>query len=216
MAKQNPPPLSANITGVLGSSQTGKGQYCKARLKKPHRGLTLVWSVLEATDRYAPFLGAHLVNGSIPELVRLVSSKPRPRAIVYAPALDDFKKQFDWFCRIVAAPECRGARVLVEELSRVTRASWAPQSWKNLSTAGAHQGLELIATAQRPTHIDKDFIGNCTEIRCYRLFFEEDARSLGRALQVPYTEIQNLQKLHFFHRVIEDRRTVPGVQAVMR
>ena len=65
------------------------------------------------------------------------------------------------FCRVVA--ECKRARVLVEELMHVTSPSWAPPAWSALSTAGAHDHLELIGTAQRPTMIDKNFVGNCTD-----------------------------------------------------
>src|SRR5437879_1212416 len=49
----------ANITAVVGASQTGKGMYCKERLTVPHDGVTVVWSWLEATDRYHKFLEGH-------------------------------------------------------------------------------------------------------------------------------------------------------------
>ena len=229
MARRQPAQADANITAVLGASQTGKGVYCRARLREPHRGVTLVWSMMEhprGRDRYTELLGAARVEGSIPALVAAVRSGAR--SIVYVPALDlparpgriatdDERRayivdQFVLWCRVVA--QCREVRALVEELSRVTRASWAPDEWSNLSTAGAHAGLELIATAQRPTMIDKNFIGNCTQVRCYRLFYETDARSLAGSLQVPHREIINLPKLHYFHRTINECRTDRGVQPV--
>jgi len=207
---------------VLGASQTGKGMYCKQRLSIPHDGITLVWSWLEATDRYHQFLEAHgnpLSVMTIPRLCELVAAQWR--CLVYVPdkmprgKLSDREHvaaQFAFFCRVVA--ECKHARVLVEELKHVTTPSWAPPAWSALSTAGAHDHLELIATAQRPTMIDKDFIGNCTEVRSYRLNYEEDARSTGRFLRVPYTDLMDLPDLHYLHRVVRDRATAPGVQQI--
>jgi hypothetical protein len=193
--------------------------YCKARLRVPHDGLTLVWSWLEKTDQYAPFLGA-LSARTIPALCEAVAAGAR--SIVYVPdksprrTLSDREHvaaQFAFFCRVVA--ECRRARVLVEELMHVTSPSWSPPRWGDLSTAGAHDHLELIATAQRPTMIDKAFIANCTAIRCYRLVYEEDARTLGRLLRVPYTDLMDLPRFCYRHRVIEDRETVSGVQEIV-
>jgi hypothetical protein len=189
--------------------------YCKARLLVAHAGLTLVWSPLEKTDRYAVLLHAPTCS-DIPRLVDLIQGGAR--AVVYAPPLapaELIAKHFDFFCRVVAAEELRGVRVLIEELSRVTSASWAPPAWRNLSTAGAHAHLELIATAQQPSMIDKAFIGNATQIRCYRLVWEMDARRMAQVLRLPYAELMDLSRFHFRHRVVEDRVTVPGVQAII-
>ncbi len=184
--------------------------YCKARLLVPCSALTLVWSPLERTDRYAELLGARPLS-SIPAMVDLI--KAGEKNVVYVPGPDRFAEQFDFFCRI--AWECERARVLIEELSRVTYPSWAPPAWRNLSTAGAHQHLELIATAQAPSLIDKVFLNNCSEVRCYRLNSEDDARRMSKLLQVPYAELMDLPRFHYRHRVFEARRTVPGVQAIV-
>jgi hypothetical protein len=107
------------------------------------------------------------------------------KAIVYVPSGDDkaVKRQFDFFCRIVW--ELVGATVLVEELSRVTMPSWSPPAWRNLSTAGRHQGLTIIGVSQRPAQIDKDFLGNCTEVRCYRVNYDNDAKVMADTLGLP-------------------------------
>lgn len=126
----------------------------------------------------------------------------------------EVKTQFDRFCRIVW--ELNGATVLVEELSRVTMASWSPPAWKNLSTAGRHQGLTIIGTSQRPATIDKDFLGNCTEIRCYRVNYDNDAKVMadslglqteyepgagGKSVAVkPLQQIRTLPNFHFIHK----------------
>ena len=203
----------ADIIAVIGASGTGKSSYIKGELLKRYLRL-LVWSPLEKTDDYAGFCKGVVVTGKISELVAQVKSGAK--AIVYVPNGSDaeIKTQFDRFCRIVW--ELNGATVLVEELSRVTMASWSPPAWKNLSTAGRHQGLTIIGTSQRPATIDKDFLGNCTEIRCYRVNYDNDAKvmadSLGLQTQYepgvggksvavkPLQQIRTLPNFHFIHK----------------
>ena len=203
----------AQIIAVIGASGTGKSSYIKGELLKRYKRL-LIWSPLEKTDNYAAFCGGTVVTGKISELVAHI--KAGTKSIVYVPTGKDadVKKQFDLFCRCVW--EIEGAHVLVEELSRVTMASWAPPAWKNLSTAGRHQGLTIIGTSQRPANIDKDFLGNCTEIRCYRVNYDADAKVMadslglqaeyvegptGKTVQVkPMTLLRKLPNFHYFHK----------------
>ncbi len=203
----------ADIIAVIGASGTGKSSYIKGELLRKYRRL-LVWSPLEKTDNYAGFCGGVVVNGKISELVAQV--KAGAKEIVYVPAGSDaeIKTQFDRFCRIVW--ELEGATVLVEELSRVTMASWSPPAWKNLSTAGRHQGLTIIGTSQRPATIDKDFLGNCTEVRCYRVNYDNDAKVMADSLNLqtewepgaggkavaskPLNQIRSLPNFHYFHK----------------
>jgi len=203
----------ADIIAVIGASGTGKSSYIKGELLKRYKRL-LIWSPLEKTDRYADFCGGVVVEGRISELVAQV--KAGTREIVFVPKGSDveIKTQFDRFCRVVW--ELEGATVLVEELSRVTMASWSPPAWKNLSTAGRHQGLTIIGTSQRPATIDKDFLGNCTEVRCYRVNYDNDAKVMadtlslekrwetgpgGRAVSVhPMKALRSLPNFHYFHK----------------
>ena len=202
----------ASIIAVIGASGTGKSSYIKGELLKKYSRL-LVWSPLEQTDNYASFCGGVVVS-KITDLIAQI--KAGTKAIVYFPKGSDkeVKVQFDRFCRCVW--EVEGAHVLVEELSRVTMASWAPPPWKNLSTAGRHRGLTLIGTSQRPANIDKDFLGNCTEIRCYRVNYDTDAKVMADALGLqtdygngkkgaavairPQVRLRKLPNFHFFHK----------------
>lgn len=202
----------ASIIAVIGASGTGKSSYIKGELLKKFRRL-LVWSPLEKTDQYGPHFGGVVVVGKISELVAQI--KAGAKCIVFVPTGSDanVKKQFDLFCRVVW--EIEGAHVLVEELSRVTMASWSPPAWKNLSTAGRHQGLTIIGTSQRPATIDKDFLGNCTEIRCYRVNYDNDAKVMADALGIqadyvtkngrtvaekPQAQLRALPNFHYFHK----------------
>jgi hypothetical protein len=202
----------ADIHGVMGASGTGKSSYIKRELLKKYKRL-IVWSPLEKTDQYAQFCGG-TVTSKITELVALVKAKTK--AIVYVPSGSgtDVKKQFDLFCRVVW--ELENTTVLVEELSHVTMPSWAPPAWKKLSTGGRHQGLTIIGVSQRPANIDKDFLGNCTEIRCYRMNYENDAVVMAKSLRLeaafeageggqavkvkPEARVMDLPDFHYFHK----------------
>lgn len=133
--------------------------------------------------------------------------------LVYVPAPDKIADQFDYFCRVVA--ELHSARVIVDELSRVTSPSWAPYHWKNLSTAGAHAHLELIGTAQQQSMIDKAFLSNCSEVRCFTQQWEADAKRMATLLQVPVIDLMFLPKFHYRHWTREPRSTVLGVQEII-
>lgn len=211
----------ADIHAVIGASGTGKSSYIKKKLLKRFQRL-FIWSPLEKTDKYAEFCNG-TVTSKITEFIALV--KKGTKAIVYVPTGTDaaVKKQFDLFCRVVW--EIENCHCLVEELSRVTMASWAPPAWKNLSTAGRHQGITLIGVSQRPANIDKDFLGNCTEVRCYRVNYEEDAIVMSKSLRLqpvfepdengrpvkvkPMERILDLPDFSFFHKN-PDRTVVRG------
>lgn len=205
---------NANIIAVIGASGTGKSSYIKGELLKKYKRL-LIWSPLEKTDNYAAFCSGVVVT-KITDFVAQI--KAGTKAIVFVPSGNDaaVKKQFDFFCRVVW--EINGAHVLVEELSRVTMASWAPPAWKNLSTAGRHQGLTIIGTSQRPANIDKDFLGNCTEIRCYRVNYDSDAKVMADSLGLPVEyktenkktvaikpmqQLRSMPNFHYFHKNID-------------
>jgi hypothetical protein len=198
----------ADIIAIIGASGTGKSSYIKGELlPRALRAsqLILIWSPLERTDNYAGFVKGEAVS-KITDLIAAL--KAGKRAIVYAPQGTDaeVKTQFDRFCRIVW--ELENAFVLVEELSRVTMASWAPPAWKNLSTAGRHRGHTLAGTSQRPANIDKDFLGNCTEIRCYRVNYDADAKVMADSLALKsnaagnsgVTLLRSLPNFHYFHK----------------
>lgn len=201
----------ARIIGVIGASGTGKGAWIKTELLPNRKGPAVVWSVLEETDGYAKLLGVKETR----EIGAVIEGWRAGRDVVYVPPLNAklIVDRFDLFCRAVW--HMPGANVLVEELSRVTSPSWAPGSWQNLSTAGRHRGITLMGTAQRPAQIDKDFLANCTEVRCYRLNYDPDAKSVAAVLRVDWPQLLDLDDGHYLHRDIRARSTVSGVLACM-
>jgi hypothetical protein len=201
---------NAHIVAVVGASGNGKGLYVKQRLRKlPRTQAILVWSPLETTDDYAAVIGGQLVT-SIAELVAAIKAKKK--RLVYVPNNTDLKAQFDRFCRV--SWELTGWVVVVEELSRVTKPAWAPPAWKNLSTAGRHRGLTIIGTCQRPAQVDKDFFGNCSEIRCYAVGYVDDARVMANTMFLDHREILKLPQFHYIHRDVRAKTNAPGVVTV--
>jgi hypothetical protein len=202
---------TADCIGAIGASGTGKSLYALERLRDRGARPALIWSPLELTDNYAKKTGGDLVR-TIPGLVAGI--KQRRPVLVFVPSGNAKKiaAQFDLFCRAVwHTPKCVA---LIEELSRVTTPGWAPQAWQNLSTAGRHQGLTVIATAQRPAQIDKDFLGNCTEIRAFRVNYENDARAIASVMRDKPETFLELPDLHYIHRRIRERANVAGVQPI--
>lgn len=200
---------TADCIGAIGASGTGKSLYALERLNERGARPALIWSPLELTDNYARKTGGAIVR-TIPGLVKGI--KERRPVLVFVPSgnAKSIAAQFDLFCRAVwHTPKCVA---LIEELSRVTSPGWAPQAWQNLSTAGRHQGLTVIATAQRPAQIDKDFLGNCTEIRAFRVNYENDARAIAAVMRERAELFTELPDLHYIHRRLRDRVNVRGVQ----
>ncbi|MEN2471063.1 hypothetical protein [Burkholderia sp. GS2Y] len=188
---------SADIIGVVGATSMGKGLYIKADLRRvPRSRGIVVWSPLEETDNYAEVIGGRAYT-SIAEAVTAI--KRGEKRIVFVPKEGDkaMKEQFDRFCRMVWHLE--GWIAVIEELSGVTQASWAPPAWKKLSTAGRHRGLKIYGTSQRPALVDKSFFGNCTEIRCYRLGYEDDAKTMKSVMFIDHRELLKLQQFQFIH-----------------
>lgn len=198
----------ARIIPVVGASGTGKGRYIKTELLPLFfDSQKIVWSPLERSDNYAQIIGVRAVHS----LADVIEAYKAGRSAVYIPPSDPKRvaDAFSLFCR--AAWHMRGAVVLVEELSRVTTPSYAPPAWRDLSTAGRHQGITLIGTCQRPAQVDKDFFGNATEIRCFRVNYENDAKVMANVLREQPGEMMELPDFHFIHRNLSARTNTRGI-----
>lgn len=207
-AKRSGAHNKARIIPVVGASGTGKGRYIKTELLPQFSGQqVIVWSPLEKSDNYAAILGVP-AGKTLPGMIEAWKAG---KSAVYVPPSDPkvIAVAFSLFCRAVW--NMPGAVVLVEELSRVTTPSYAPPSWRDLSTAGRHQGITLIGTCQRPAQVDKDFFGNATEIRCFRVNYENDARVMANVLREKPEEMMQLPDFHFIHRNLSARTNERGI-----
>lgn len=208
---------AASIYGIVGKSGSGKGQCVKRELIAKWKGAVLVWSPLEDSDNYTEVIKGVLCT-TIAEVVSAIQ-RGHKRVVLKPTAnpnaknkLQRYAAQFDRFCRI--AWELVGWMIVVEELSRVTTPSWAPGSWQDLSTAGRHRGLTLIGTAQRPAQVDKDFFGNCSTIRCYKVGFLNDAKVMADTLFCTPEEILGLEQFHYIERDVDGNKNRTGVAKI--
>ena len=183
MAVTNRPRIEAYI----GGTGSGKGVSISRRLEelKPQR--LLIWDPRDEYGKWAP------QYDSLPALVgafkHAKAGKVRAR---YVPGgsvkLDE---AFGFVCNLAFAA---GEMVfLAEELSDVTKPSWAPPAWKRINTQGRHVGLHVLGAAQRPALIDKNFLGACTYIRCFALRYAADRKTMAESLDVPRERIDSLQ-----------------------
>jgi hypothetical protein len=182
---------AADIQAVLGASGTGKSHYVKATIRKDRR--LLVWDI---EDEY-PDLPA-LALSALP--AAFAGRKARRAKFICAADAATRAREFDLFCRIAFA--AGNLRLVVEELRFVTTASRAPDGWAAITLRGRKRGIRTIGTSQRPAQIDKDFLGNCTLIRCGALEYPEDRKAVAPILRASLEEIAALSG----YKALEYRR----------
>lgn len=182
MAVTNRPKIEAYI-GVSGS---GKGVSINRRLDEVNPSRLLIWDPRNEYPKHAQ------KYGNLVDLVAHVkAAKGGPFAVRYVPSeWVDMEKAFATMCAL--AFSAGNLVFLAEELSDVTKPSYAPPAWKKVITQGRHQGLHVIGAAQRPALVDKNFFGNCTYIRCFSLRYAEDRRSMAASMDIAQKRIDAL------------------------
>lgn len=106
--------------------------------------------------------------------------------------------RFDAFCSI--AFDLGDLLMVVEELQRVTKPSWAPAAWSDCTLRGGHEGLSIIGVSQRPASVDKNFFSNCSTVSTCRLNFADDIACLANVLGVARERIAGLAPYHYIAR----------------
>lgn len=180
MDNSNRPDLRAYI----GATGSGKGVSIREHLKESKPTRFVAWDPLQE------YSGFGRVVRTIPEVCQALKAKRFAVSFDPGPDPDTYAAKFDLLCRAVfAAGNCT---FMVEELNGVTRASWAPPSWRRITKQGRHQGLRVIAATQRPADCDKDFFSGLTYCRVFTLRFKADKAVMADLFDVPYAEIAGL------------------------
>ena len=197
---------AAAIVAVIGASGSGKSLYLKQTLRASRPPRLMVW------DPQGEYEG-HGDTVDRLETVRqaLVAAGDRGRfALVFAPAFEPkaIPGQFGAFCQLAYA--AGHVALVCEELADVTQPSWAPAGWSLATRKGRHRGLTIYGASQRPASIDKDFFGNATLIRCGRLNFEADLRTMANVLGVTQDQIRDLRPLQWVERDMQTGQTTTG------
>lgn len=183
MSVFNRPKIECYI-GITGS---GKGVSVNARLAELKPPRLLIWDPRNEYGKWAP------KYDSLPGLAgAFVHAKKGPvRARYVHGSQVPLEDAFAFVCRL--AFQAGDLLFAAEELSDVTRASWAPPDWKRIITQGRHQGLHVFGMAQRPALIDKNILGNATYVRCFMLGYANDRRVMGEELDVDRVAMKNLR-----------------------
>jgi hypothetical protein len=186
----------ADQTAIIGRSGSGKSHHVKSLLETERPRRLLIWSPLEVTDDYGRY--GQIVRFDIARLVALLAKHRTDNfAVVFVPDRTDDKrllKQFDIFCGLaLALGKCAPIRLIVEELSLVTKAGWSPARWRMISTEGRHHGIASIGLSQRPALIDKTFLSGATVIRCGALQSRGDIVAMSDILDISVDALRALR-----------------------
>lgn len=193
---------AAEIVAVIGASGSGKSSWLKTDFLKPakRRRRLLVW------DFKREYLQSGTVTAafdSMTPMVQAIQEAPKGFSLAFLPDFEPKRRarQFDRFCRLAYA--LGDMCMVVEELSFVTTASYAPASWSMVTCTGRHEGLTVVGTSQRPAQVDKNFFGNCTLVHSHRVQDMNDVRVMSSVLDVPQTELRALPKFRYIEREME-------------
>jgi hypothetical protein len=175
------------IEAYIGASGSGKGVSINRRLAELAPKRLVIWDPRNEYAKHAP------ATGSVVELVTLLAKAGNGRAIKVRFVPDGRMPLAEAFAVICKAVFAAGNLVFVaEELSNVTKPSWAPPAWQMISSQGRHQGLHVLGAAQRPTMIDKDFLGNCTRVRVFMLGYDSDMVAMAKEVRAPLQDLKDL------------------------
>lgn len=197
----------ANITAYIGASGSGKSAAMKQRIAVEKPARLMVW---DAQGEYAHLLKVKPLRLMGQVHAALMRAGRGPVVICFDPSPDAkiMADQFDAFCTLAYA--AGPLWLLCEELSDVTQAGWAPAGWSMVSRKGRHKGLTVLGATQRPAAVDKHFFGNASRVRCGRLNYEADVRTMANVLRVSPDEIGNLQPLEWIERDMSTGQTERG------
>lgn len=191
--------LAAQFGGFFGKTGSGKSHSMWEKhleWQAADQLQTLVWSPKEIHDKYAKKLRCKAYS----DMHQLVRAARQGRDVVFVPSLNREVDEplFNLFNRLAWAltPCC----LMVDELHTITRATGGVPAWHYNTTMGRGQGLRILASSQRPAHVDKDFYGAISYAWCGAQNFEDDAKSAARLVLHTHQEILALTEHDAFTR----------------
>lgn len=222
---------SPKIEVFVGATGSGKGVGINRRLSEIKPKRLLIYDPRDEYDQHAP--AAHRLSEVLDAFKR---AKGGPVRVRFVPGDDvDLEEAYGFLCRLAFQDqklrEDRGLPpeplvFLGEELSDVTKPSYAPPAWRKLITQGRHVGAHLIACTQRPALIDKTVLSAATVVRCYQLGYDDDVKVMAKELRVSPEFIHALQTdedetvnpkrttIRYIERLRRERQTIAGLIVV--
>lgn len=168
--------LEAEFGGFFGKQGSGKSHAMWLKhleWQKKRRLQVLCWSPKEAHDNYA----VRLKCKAYTDMAELVRAARHGRNVVYIPSCDRDRDwpEFDLFNRLAHA--LAPCELLVDELSFVTSAQGGTKAWSLTCRIKRADGVRVLASTQRPAHVDKEFYGGLTYAHVGALNYPEDAKT---------------------------------------
>ncbi len=190
---------------AFGARGTGKTAWCKQALAQCGAKRVMVWDYKADSD--LADLGRAYARW--PEFVAACRAREFVARYIVSQEHDQHQ-QFAAFCALAWR---EGNLVMfVDELAEVTKANKAPPEWRKCVNVGRNydggrKALSIIGASQRPSEVDKSFIGNADVVHCGRLGYVSDAKLFAGMWGIDYAELANLPDLDW----IEKRADSPGV-----
>jgi hypothetical protein len=193
---------------AFGARGTGKTAWCKQQIERLIRSghnRVMVWDAKKDAD-------LKTVGEGFDSWPAFVAACKRPAFVARyrVSPLHSPHEQFDAFCKLAWR---EGNVVLfVDELAEVTKANKAPGAWRTVVNVGrsyddGKKSISIIAASQRPTEVDKSFLGNADLVHTGRLGFADDCKTLAGMWGIKPAEIANLPDLAW----LEKRASAPEV-----
>lgn len=196
----------ARIVGVIGASGQGKGVWLKSQITAEAPARLIVWDFMDEYGEVIKSLGGTAKAAGSLEAVRkaMITAGSGPLLVRYVPrgaGQKALQSEFEALCELVYAfGDCT---FVAEELANVTTPSWAPASWRKMTTSGRHRLVRIYGVTQSPALVDKSFLGNCTLIHCCALREHAHRVAVAKAMDIPDAEIATLVKFEYIEKDYE-------------
>lgn len=194
---------------VVGSRGAGKTEWTMQQTHKATR--LLVWDAVQQWSKRGLVQPVYSIEQLKDAIVADLRRPGRFRIGYAGPIAIQLPKAhtmqtiplFPAFCRLAwtwlrARP---GGVLVVEELADVTNPGKAPLHWGEIIRKSRHADHSRIyGLTQRPAESDKTLAGNCDVVHVGRLSLPTDRAMLAKYLDVPVSEVSNLQSLQWIER----------------
>lgn len=198
----------AQIIAAVGVTGAGKTTFVMKDVKRLKPSRLMVW---DAKGEFARE-GYAVAVSSISEAARVIKAAGAKGkfTIAYKPKGSDQQKREDFgrFCEL--AFYAKNVLIVAEELAEVTQAGWAPHGWRLCTTQGRSEGLTIYGLTQSPAWVDKQFFGNCTRIRCGRVFMPSHVKTMAEVLGVQKDDIMRQADGDYIELDVRTRAIVRG------
>lgn len=184
---------NAYIMAVMGKSGSGKSSLCRHLVKQFDRQ----WLIIDRLHEWdTKAKNVDTLAGAVSAL------KAGYKKIAFHPPIDDREKgiaYFDKLCEL--AYKVGNIGLFVDELRHYTSPNRASQWWSNCSGEGRHRGLVVLGASQRPSQIDKDFLGNTTELHTFGFSYPADAKNVAECFHdVTYKDLLQLPPFQYYSK----------------